>query len=68
MTSKQGCAVSPEKISETLKQLDIRPDEIQDKKLSEAFSILLNLFEEMYADYNGTIAVAVPVLVMLLAV
>ena len=56
MTSKQGCAVSPEKISETLKQLDIRPDEIQDKKLSEAFSILLNLFEEMYADYNGTIA------------
>ena len=56
MTSKQGCAVSPEKITETLKKLDIRPDEIQDKKLSDAFSILLNLVEEMYADYNGTIA------------
>lgn len=56
MTSKRGCAVSPEKITETLKNLDIRPDEIQDKKLSEAFNILLNLVEEMYANYEKTIA------------
>ena len=34
MTSKRGCAVSPEKITETLKNLDIRPDEIQDKKIA----------------------------------
>lgn len=47
--------MSPEKITETLKNLDIRPDEIQDKKLSGAFNILLNLVEEMYGDYKKTI-------------
>ena len=47
--------MSPEKIRETLNNLDIRPDEIQDKSLRSAVTILLNLVEEIYADYNKTI-------------
>jgi len=47
--------VSPEKITEILKDLDIRPDEIQDQKLSRAFHILINLVEEMFTNYKKII-------------
>jgi hypothetical protein len=43
--------VKPEKIIQTLKDLDFHPDEIQDKNLAEASNILLNLVEEMYSNY-----------------
>ena len=54
MTSKRGCAMSPEKITETLKNLNICPDKIQDNELRPAFNTLLNLVEEIYKDYKKT--------------
>ena len=52
VTSERGCAVSPEKITKTLNNLDIRPDEIKDRKLRKAFHILINLVEEMFSNYK----------------
>jgi hypothetical protein len=52
VTSERGYAVSPEKITEILKNLDIRPDDIQDRKLGRAFHSLINLVEEMFVNYK----------------
>ncbi len=37
-------------ITEALKALNIRPDEIADERLAEAFRILLQLIEQLYED------------------
>ena len=47
--------MSPEKVTEILKNLDIRPDQIQDQKLSRAFDNLINLIEEMFSNYTKII-------------
>ncbi len=54
MISEQGCAMSPEIITETIKNLNICPDDIQDNELRHTFNTLFNLIEEMYEDYKKT--------------
>jgi hypothetical protein len=43
--------MSPEKISEILKNLDTCPNDIPDNKLGRDFNTLLNLFEKIIEDY-----------------
>ena len=43
--------MSPEKISEILKNFDTCPDDIPDNKLGRDFNTLLNLFEKIIEDY-----------------
>jgi hypothetical protein len=37
-------------IAETLKHLNIHPNEIADERLAEAFRIMLQLIEELYEE------------------
>ncbi len=43
----KGITMNRSHITETLKTLNIRPDEIADERLAEAFRILLQLIEEL---------------------
>ncbi len=46
----KGIPMNRSQITEALKALNIRPDEIADERLAEAFRILLQLIEQLYED------------------